>query len=422
VSDAQIDGNVVSSGDTCGLLHTKCTNSLFKNVTIAVLNTEKYKNPVHTDMTTTYQGSTYDANTLESGTIYQAALMAEDTGTIAKQSIYANITINYTQVPYKDQGAAFIATASVHADNIIVNAQAYNGYAGPDIILQGKDSIIEHLKTSGEMGTLYVDSLGSLIEIDTFRSEKLRLGTSNTLEDLFTPGITCPIVNLKPSTLLLKDFKLNKGINCKAISQQSSYSKYLLNSVNYKGNDILHAVANAKAEVYSANHNRAKGVWRSESRNGFLASTDLVKRQGGKSYSIYAIMSETAKGRNKYALSLSKKGRESIYLSLDLGYNVVRLYGCSTGALPTTRDVGLTFDYFDGLYGFHSINTLKPPYATVQQDTSTWDGLQSYTPFVVEVVIPSAIAQACPTNIYLSPEYDALGVIYIDPLPTIGAS
>jgi hypothetical protein len=77
-------------------------------------------------------------------------------------------------------------------------------------------------------------------------------------------------------------------------------------------------------------------------------------------------------------------------------------------------------DWFDGNNVFHAENTLVP--GVLPADSSVWVGDTGLTPFVISLTINTGYVQTIPINIFASPEYDATGYFYIDPVPTVSAS
>jgi hypothetical protein len=137
-------------------------------------------------------------------------------------------------------------------------------------------------------------------------------------------------------------------------------------------------------------------------------------------------MTEGDVGQNRRSLPISKKGMETIFINLASGANTVTLYGAYKNyagnfltqpyitTVPTAQDVGFGFDWFSSS---GTVLNTSSSFATgaLATDASTWNLDSGVTAFKIDIVIASADAQTVPVNIFMSPEYDSAGYIYIDP-------
>jgi hypothetical protein len=333
-----------------------------------------------------------------------------------------NLTINITGTANAHRGPAIAIDGNqgVILRSPRINAPTDATYSGAGIWVNGKDSQIIDLRTTGNIGSVYFDanSSGNLIEAKGYS----HLYQSTGVDDIYGTGTNSPILFAAGS----KDNKVllaNATLNCSG-NQVYSYgtnNKVLLNFTNFRDNSVTVDPSKRQAdfEIYSGNHNGVVGTWKYQNRLGTFQTSE-VTRSLGTNYSLLVQMSEQALSQSRRHFVLSPKGRETIYANLYAGQNVIRLYGAYKGVIPmTTKHIGFSFDWFDNLYNFHIVNTLQEVEATLTSDGSTWNGDINLTQFVIEATIIGALQQSCPMNIYISPEYDATGYLYIDPTPII---
>jgi hypothetical protein len=241
-------------------------------------------------------------------------------------------------------------------------------------------------------------------------------GATNPIVGSASTGSNGNVISITNGTFTVSSSSVNK------LQSLGSNNKYHFNFTDFLAGSVSRTAGAYNYEVVSMNHNKTIGAWHYEDRYGYLDSSNTY-RTGGSNFSLKATMNESQLGQNRRGLQLSPKNREIIWITLNAGTNVVRLYGAYknyVGSNPTLRDVGFSFDWFDTNNSANVVST--PNDGALASDGSTWNNDPGVTPFVITASIASAQQQTVPFNIFLSPQYDTSGYLYIDPQPTVGVS
>ena len=374
------------------------------------------------------------AKAYNNGTNYYAgtALTALNTSN-NKSLIIENYTLNMLTQPTAHQGNVVNVTGgSVRMFDVTVNAQTNSSYEGPGVFFTASavDSCIVNLRATGNVGSIIMGGSCGFIEAYNWNiAYPLVYGSGNNLITYGTSGgpnaggVTSPLVVGTGTSNYKNVLKISNGVFSTASNGSKLYfvgsgHEVYLNYCDF--NTILKATnSNQNYDVVSINHNRVLGAFHYENRFGTLDSSNTY-RTGGANFSFKGTILETDQMQNRRALPISIKTRETASVNLAAGSNTLTLYGSyknyvgTIQAAPTLRDIGFTFDWWDNTNTIKTTSTFAD--GALTSDSSTWNNDPGVTPFKVSITITAALAQTIDINMFVSPEYDASGYFYIDPI------
>lgn len=343
------------------------------------------------------------------------------------------VKIENLNINFLDPNPAFpypasinISSGSVHINDVTIN-NAYNGisYQGPYIGVNGTNCRILNCKmASGAAGPISINNSNNcMVELKNWNILKQMQCSNLTILNSNGTGYPIQFITCQNCQVIINNGILNTtGPAYKPVYTDSHGVTAFLNNVQVPDPIQLtyRPYSYIDYDLYSANHDQVPGVWHYESRYARI-DTSNVYRTGGGNYSFRGMGLDPNKGQNYREAMISPFTRETYFIDLAAGVNTITMYGAYVGwagtnkPVPDNRDVGFMFDYIDNNNNYSAASTFD--YTPLVADTSTWNNDTGLNPFRVTITITTNGPQTVPFHIFLSPEYDLTGYIYLDPIP-----
>jgi hypothetical protein len=379
---------------------------------------------------------------LGTGSIISSAAL-QYTGAVGYQSIVLEgLAINILGSQTYHIGTALLTlTQGPCIRDLAISCPSGTAYQGPGLYLLAPRNDIYNVTCSGNAGPVVFGSSNSIVECKSWQ-QAYQLGagvTSASAGTYTTAGSGAPLSFLAGASG--NQFNLTNGY-LKSANQQifmaGNWNEIMFNWVQFGGtngtgyNVTGYATAGSSAgydfDLFEQNSLQVLGSFRYTNRHGQWTTTNTYRTGSAANFALKCVMTESNLAQNRRELPIGMKGREQAFLNLTNGTNVIRLYGAykswagTNEALPTLRDVGINFDYYNGgTPGYVAISTFAD--GALPSDGSTWVNDSGLTGFIITVTLTDVSgAQAVPFNIFASPEFDSSGYIYIDPAVTVGTS
>lgn len=180
---------------------------------------------------------------------------------------------------------------------------------------------------------------------------------------------------------------------------------------------FLNAPINTKNAVYSINHNRVSGLFKSARNDGIIESSNTI-RDGGDTYSLRMEVLKSAPN-NLDPLAFGDLFEQTIWLSLTSGSRTITLYGAHKlfgTNLPTKADIW--FEVEDKANDNMNTVITTQEYAALESDASDWENDPGVTAFKISKTFTVTATAVVPFRIYYY-KYVPNAYIYIDPTPIV---
>ncbi|MEI6542141.1 MAG: hypothetical protein WCL60_01380 [Methylococcales bacterium] len=377
---------------------------------------------------------------LGAGSIISSAAV-QYTGVVGYQPIvFEGLTINILGSQSYHIGTALLTlTQGPCIRDLSITGPTGTAYQGSGLYLLAPRNDIYNVTCTGNAGPIVIGGSNGIVEVKNWSiSYQLGTGTTSASAGTYTTaGSGAPIAFLAGASG--NQFNLTNA-NIKAANQQiynaGNWNQIMFNWVQFSGTNATGSnitggtVAGTSAgfdfDLFEQNSLQVLGSFRYTNRHGQWTTTNTYRTGSAANFALKCVITEPALSQNRRELPIGVKGREQAFLNLTNGTNVIRLYGSykswagTNEALPTLRDIGINFDYYNGS-GYVAISSFTD--GALPSDSSTWNNDSGLTGFIITTTLTDVSgAQAVPFNIFASPEFDSSGYIYIDPAVTVGTS
>ena len=357
-----------------------------------------------------------------------------------KPILFEGTTINVLGSQTYSIGTALLTlTQGPILRDLTITGPSGSSYQGASVYMNAPRTEVFNATFTGNAGPVVFASNYCTFECKSYTNTyQMSMGVTATTPGTYsTAGSYPPITfaaNAGGNQLFLTNANL-KGSN-QQIWNGGNLNEMMFNWVTYSGTNATSQNMTGQTQVattlgydfdwYEQNALQVLGSFRYTNRHGQWLTTNTYRSGSAANFALKCSMTEPDYGQNRRGMLIGNKGREQAFLNLLNGTSVIRVYGAykswagTNEAAPTTRDIGINFDYYNGA-GYVAISTFAD--GSLTGDSSTWVNDTGLTAFVLTVTLSDVSgAQAVPFNLSCSPEFDSSGYVYIDPAVTVGAS